>query len=164
MSEPLLSYFYCASLWLWELLWEEHTLKVYVPSSLSVRSQKPWRNLRIIVSPQGLFFCKNSFYDSTDCQNLWCCWSISPKTILIPTKNFLNFWLNAFEGQSFINLNRYGSKCLPVRIWTPIDLMRENSFTLKKKKGKKQTIPHRNYYACKLRFFKCTYLSRIPAA
>ena len=33
---------------------------------------------------------------------------------------------------------------------TLIDLMKENSFTLKKKKGKKKTISYKNYFWCKL--------------
>ena len=51
-----------------------------------------------------------NYYDSTDCPSLQCCGSISPKTILILSKNFLNFWFNAIEKQSIIDLSRYGSK------------------------------------------------------
>ena len=56
------------------------------------------------------FFCTNS-YDSTDCQNLWCCESLSPKTILILSKNFLNVWWDEIEKQSIINLSRYICSC-----------------------------------------------------
>ena len=37
-------------------------------------------------------------------------WSVSPKSILILPKNFLNFWLGAVQLQSIINFSRYGSK------------------------------------------------------
>ena len=45
-----------------------------------------------------------------DCQNLWCCGSISPKTIFIFPKNFLNFRFDEVEWQSIVNLSRYLSK------------------------------------------------------
>ena len=45
-----------------------------------------------------------------DCQNLWYCESVSPKTILILLKNFLNFWFDVVGLQSIINLGFYGSK------------------------------------------------------
>ena len=32
-----------------------------------------------------------------------------------------------------------------------IDLMKDNGFTLKKKKAKKEIIPRRKYYGCRLR-------------
>ena len=67
-----------------------------------------WRNLQIIVSPRGS--CKNSFKDSTDCQNLSCCGSVFPKTILILPKNFLNFGFDVVEKQRMIKLWGYGSE------------------------------------------------------
>ena len=39
-----------------------------------------------------------------------CCWSISPKPILIFPKNFLNFRLHTVEKQNIINLSSYNSK------------------------------------------------------
>ena len=51
-----------------------------------------------------------SSYESTDCQNLWCCGLVSPKNILIISKNFLNFWFDVIKKQSIKNLSRYGSK------------------------------------------------------
>ena len=43
------------------------------------------------------FFCANSFDDSMGRQNLWCCGSISPKTVFIFYKNFLNFRFDEIE-------------------------------------------------------------------
>ena len=45
-----------------------------------------------------------------DCQNRGCCGLVSLKTILILSKNFLNFRFNAVELESFINHGSYGSK------------------------------------------------------
>ena len=42
------------------------------------------------------FFCPNSFLNSTDHENLWC-GSISPKTILVFSKNFLKSRFNVVE-------------------------------------------------------------------
>ena len=41
-----------------------------------------------------------------DCHNLWCSESLSPKFIFILSKNFPNFWYDAIEKQSIINLSR----------------------------------------------------------
>ena len=60
-------------------------------------------------SVSSKFFCTMSFYDSTDCQNLWCCGLIFTKTVLI-FSNFLNFCFDAIEKQSIINLSCYGCK------------------------------------------------------
>ena len=48
-----------------------------------------------------------AFDDSSDCQNLWCCGSISPKTVLIFPKNFLNKAAN-----EELPINKYMSKLL----------------------------------------------------
>ena len=45
-------------------------------------------------------FCTYFFRNSMDCQNLWCCGSISQKNFLILPKNFLNFWFDTIEYQS----------------------------------------------------------------
>ena len=55
------------------------------------------------------FFCTISFDDSTDYHDLRCCRQLSPKTVLIFPKNFLNLWFDAIEKQSIINLSCYGS-------------------------------------------------------
>ena len=55
-------------------------------------------------------FGMTSFDDSTDCKNLWCCGSVSPKNTLILPKNFLDFSLDAIEKQSIINLSHSGNK------------------------------------------------------
>ena len=55
-------------------------------------------------------FFMYSFDDSTDIQNLRSCGSISPKTILIFPKNFLNFSSVTIEKQSIVNLSNYSSK------------------------------------------------------
>ena len=47
--------------------------------------------------------------------------------------------------------------CLDYILWTSTDLIKENSFTLNKK-GKKQSIPHTNYYGrglCRLHSTSC---------
>ena len=46
-------FFYRASSWLWQFLWEDHMLEVFAPSFLCVWSQMPWRKLQIRVSPWG---------------------------------------------------------------------------------------------------------------
>ena len=58
--------------------------------------------------------------------------------------------------------------CQDYVLQTPIDLIKENGFTLKKK-SQKSTILHTNYYGHRLcrwhsTFFKCTNQSQIPAA
>ena len=50
LSKLLLSYFYRASLWL-----GDHRREVFAPSSFCVRSQMPWRNLQIKVSPRDFW-------------------------------------------------------------------------------------------------------------
>ena len=75
---------------------------------LCVWNQMPWRNLLTIVLPRN--FCTNTFDYSTDCQNLWCCGSIYPKTILIFLKNVLNCRVDTIEKQSIINLSRIRCK------------------------------------------------------
>ena len=44
-----------------------------------------------------IYICMHSFKDSTDCQILSCCGSVSLETILILPKNFLNFWFDVVE-------------------------------------------------------------------
>ena len=62
VSEHLLSSFYRASLWLRLFLERHHRLEVFVPSSLCVWSQMPWRNLQIIrVLPRGFLMKENDF-------------------------------------------------------------------------------------------------------
>ena len=95
MNELLLSCFYRA---LWEFLRGDQTLEVFAPSSLCVWSQMPWRNLQIKVS-----LCTNSFYDLTDCQNLWWRGYVSPKTSLILSKKFHNFWIDFLSYSSTEN-------------------------------------------------------------
>ena len=51
------------------------------------------------------FFGSNWFDDSMTCQNLRICGSLSPKTILIFPKNFLNFITDAVENPGIINLS-----------------------------------------------------------
>ena len=50
-----------------------------------------------------------SLDDPMDNQNLWNCGSISPKTILIFSKNSLNFWSDTIEKQRIIKLSSYNS-------------------------------------------------------
>ena len=45
-----------------------------------------------------------------NCQNLWFCWLVFPKNILILPQNFLNFFFDVVEQQSVIILWRYESK------------------------------------------------------
>ena len=90
------TYFHGASLWLLLFLWGDHKPDVLAPSSFCVWNQIPWRNLQTrILLLRG--FCINSFDDSTDCQNLWCCRSIPPKILLKFSKNFLNFRSDAID-------------------------------------------------------------------
>ena len=51
-------------------------------------------------------FCSYSFDDLTNSQNLSCCGSIPPKTVLIFLKIFLNFKFDTVEKQSIINSYR----------------------------------------------------------
>ena len=51
------------------------------------------------------FFCTYSFGDLIDSQNLWSYVLISPKTILIFPKNFIDFWFDTVEKQNIINLS-----------------------------------------------------------
>ena len=83
-------------------------VKYLLHFSLNVWNQMLWRNLWKIVLPWDL--CTYSFDDLIDCQNLWCCGSISLKTILIFHKNFLNFRLDTIEKQDIINFSSYNSK------------------------------------------------------
>ena len=41
---------------------------------------------------------------------IWCCRSLSPKTILILSKNFLDLYFDEIEKQDIINLSRNGGK------------------------------------------------------
>ena len=50
-----------------------------------------------------------NIYNSSDCQNLTYCGSISSKTILILPKNFLKSGFNVVELQSIVNLSCYWS-------------------------------------------------------
>ena len=59
VSELLLLCFYKASLWLRRFLWGDHRLEAFAPSSRCVWSQRPWRNLQIILSSQGFFSDKH---------------------------------------------------------------------------------------------------------
>ena len=55
-------------------------------------------------------FGTDSYDDSTNCQNLLNCGSISPKTVLNFPKNFLDFRFESVEKQSIINLSSYSSR------------------------------------------------------
>ena len=119
VRKPWLSCYYRASLYLWQFLWGDHKQEVFAPSSLSVWNQILWRNLQQECNLK--VFCTNS-YDLTDCQNLWNCGSISPKTVLIFSKNFLNFWFNEIEEQSIINLSYYRNKSYALVVFAILGL------------------------------------------
>ena len=85
-----------------EIICEKYFL--HLPSENGI----PWRNQQTTVLLGG--FCMNSLDDSTDCHNLWCCESISPKTVLIFPANFLNFRFNTVEKQNKILLSSNRSK------------------------------------------------------
>ena len=55
-------------------------------------------------------FSMYSFDDLMNIQNLWRFRSISPKSVLILPKNFLNFRLDTIEKQGIINRSSYSSK------------------------------------------------------
>ena len=59
----------------------------------------PWGNLQTIE-----IFYMNFFDDSTNFKNLCCCGSISPKTVSIFRKTFLNLRFSAIEKKSIIEV------------------------------------------------------------
>ena len=77
-------------------------------SSFCVWSQRPRRSRRITVLLWG--FCSNTFYISTDSENVWCRGSIPSETILVLPKYFLNFGFYAVASESIVDLGRYGCK------------------------------------------------------
>ena len=92
-------------LWPWQFLWRGYRLKVFAPSSLYVWSKMPWINLQIRVLPRGFLSKLLLRFDG-----LLESGSVSPKTILILSKNFLSFWFDAVEPQKITNLSRCRSK------------------------------------------------------
>ena len=85
---------------------KDHMLIVFAPSALCVWNQMPWRNLQTIVLPQDFLHILLQWFN----ENLWSCGLISPKTILIFPKNFLDFSFETVEKQSIIYLSSYISK------------------------------------------------------
>ena len=82
-----------------------HMLVVFASSSSCVWNKMPWRNLWTIVLP--LHFSPTP---SMIWQNLWGCGSISLKTVLIFTREFLCFRFDTVEKDSIINLSNYNRK------------------------------------------------------
>ena len=84
-------------------------LEVFVPSfPLCMESNALEKSTNISVALR--IFCMYPFDDLTNSQNLRSCGWISPKTILIFPKNFLNFRSDRIEKQGIINLSSCNSK------------------------------------------------------
>ena len=101
VSEPWLSCYYGASLWLWQFVKETMRNK-YLFHFSSMYGIKCFEDIYKQECRLDIFWMNS--YDSMDCQNLWSCGLVSPKTILILSKNFLHIWFDTIEKQGIINL------------------------------------------------------------
>ena len=90
------------------VFWGDHTQEVIAPFSLWVWNQMPWRNLQAIVFPRDFLHQLLCWVDG-----LWesaMLWIVFLKTILIFSKNFLNFRFDAIVKQNIWKLCQFRSK------------------------------------------------------
>ena len=86
-------------------LQRSYAIVAFAPSSLCMESNALEKLMTNSVALR--FFCMFSINDLVDIWNLWS-WSISPKTLLISPKHFLNFWLDTVEKHGNLNLSSKG--------------------------------------------------------
>ena len=82
-------------------------LEVFDPSIFCIWNQMSRSNQQARVLPRD-FFCTNSFDDSMNSKNLISFVLISPKTVRILPKNFLNFRSDTAE-KGIVNISSYNN-------------------------------------------------------
>ena len=101
------SYYYRASLRLWQFLSGDHKLEVFAPSSLCVWNQTPWRNLQTRGSPRYFWYELHQWFAESFESVMWINFSENRSDF---PKKFHNFWFDEIEKQSILKPSRYGSK------------------------------------------------------